>query len=321
MATINEQLHFVLIPFMAQCHTIPMVDIAKLLAHRGIKVTLLLTPMNLMRLKPVLVRSNELGLLIYVKEICFPSEEVGLPAGCENFDALPSTSLAPTFFSAVGLLEAQVETLVKQMHPKPCCIIAYMCFAFASELALKIGIPRILFHEMCCFSRLCMHQILSSKILDDLADESNWFDVPGMPEKVSFRVSQVRGMITRDNKDWKTFQDKLAEAENLAYGVVFNTFDDLESRFIDQYVKVKEKKVWSIGPVSICNKEYMDKVNRGNITSNDIKECLKWLKSQEHGSVIYACLGSICNLTSAQMLEIGLGLEASQRPFIWVIRT
>ncbi|KAK9214722.1 hypothetical protein WN944_006721 [Citrus x changshan-huyou] len=47
---------------------------------------------------------------------------------------------------------------------------------------------------------------------------------------------------------------------------------------------------------------------------------LKWLDSWEPGSVICACLGSICDLATWQLLELGLGLEASSQPFIWVIR-
>jgi hypothetical protein len=46
-----------------------------------------------------------------------------------------------------------------------------------------------------------------------------------------------------------------------------------------------------------------------------------WLNSKKPGSVIYACLGSLCRLIPAQLIELGLGLEASNQPFIWVIKT
>jgi UDP-glucosyl transferase 73C len=36
--------------------------------------------------------------------------------------------------------------------------------------------------------------------------------------------------------------------------------------------------------------------------------------------VVYACLGSLCNLIPSQLIELALALEASKRPFIWVIR-
>ncbi|CAL5350887.1 unnamed protein product [Camellia sinensis] len=48
---------------------------------------------------------------------------------------------------------------------------------------------------------------------------------------------------------------------------------------------------------------------------------MKWLDEQEPRSVVYACLGSITLLSLPQLIELGLGLEASKRPFVWVIRS
>lgn len=47
---------------------------------------------------------------------------------------------------------------------------------------------------------------------------------------------------------------------------------------------------------------------------------MKWLDSQEPKSVLYVCLGSLHNLKTPQLIELGLGLESSNRPFIWVVR-
>lgn len=64
----------------------------------------------------------------------------------------------------------------------------------------------------------------------------------------------------------------------------------------------------------------MDKAQRGNKASSDAHSCMKWLHLQKTNSVIYVCLGSICNLIPLQLIELGLALEASEKPFIWVIR-
>ncbi|KAJ7976424.1 Glycosyltransferase [Quillaja saponaria] len=40
----------------------------------------------------------------------------------------------------------------------------------------------------------------------------------------------------------------------------------------------------------------------------------------QENSVVYACLGSQSNLLPSKLIELALGLEASNRPFIWVIR-
>lgn len=50
----DEQPHFVLLPFMAQGHTIPMIDIARLLSQKGVIVTILMTPLNATRFNNVI---------------------------------------------------------------------------------------------------------------------------------------------------------------------------------------------------------------------------------------------------------------------------
>ena len=83
---------------------------------------------------------------------------------------------------------------------------------------------------------------------------------------------------------------------------------------------MKGKRVWCISPLSLCNKDNLDKAQRGYKASVDEKQCLKWLDTKEPGSVVYACLGSLSRLTVPQLAELGLGLELSKRPFIWVIK-
>ncbi|KAJ3682569.1 hypothetical protein LUZ60_015142 [Juncus effusus] len=62
-------------------------------------------------------------------------------------------------------------------------------------------------------------------------------------------------------------------------------------------------------------------VSRGNEGTIDGERCLNWLDSLKVGSVLYVSFGSVARIVSLQLIEIGLGLEASERPFIWVIKT
>uniref|UniRef100_A0A7N0TTN7 Glycosyltransferase n=1 Tax=Kalanchoe fedtschenkoi TaxID=63787 RepID=A0A7N0TTN7_KALFE len=283
----NEQPHFVLFPFMAQGHTIPMIDIAKLLAQRGAYVPC----------KGGRATSR-------LRELRCPSFKLSLLH----------------FIYATTLLQPQLETLLITMNPKPSCLLADMSFSYASGGTRKLGIPRILFHGTCSFSLLCAHHIFNSNALETVSDLSDTFQVPHMPHEISFRASQVRATLSPD-KSWNDFHRRLLDDEKGSYGVVMNTFQELEPEYVREYEKAKEKKVWCVGPVSLCNEERSDKFARGNPSSVDENECLRWLDSWEPGAVIYACLGSLCNLPAAHMLELGAGLEASGRPFIWVIRS
>ncbi|KAF3662719.1 putative non-specific lipid-transfer protein 2-like [Capsicum annuum] len=105
--------------------------------------------------------------------------------------------------------------------------------------------------------------------------------------------------------------DKMKKSQDLARGTLINSFEELESWYVDAYKK-DVNKVFCVGSVSLCNKEMDDEMVDIN--------CLNWLDSMKPKSVIYVCFGSLCNISFMQMKEIGLGLESSNVAFIWIIR-
>ncbi|KAG5404348.1 hypothetical protein IGI04_010467 [Brassica rapa subsp. trilocularis] len=314
-------LHFVLFPFMAQGHMIPMVDIARLLAQSGVTITIVTTPHNAERFKNVLNRAIESGLPIKLVQVKFPSQEAGLPEGKENMDLLDSMELMLPFFKAINMLEEPVQKLIEEMNPRPSCLISDFCVPYTSKISKKFNIPKIVFHGMSSFCLLCMHILRKNlEILENLKSDEEYFTVPYFPDKVEFRRPQVPVETYVPTGELKKLAEDIIEADNTSYGVIVNTFQELEPAYVKDYKEARSGKAWAIGPVSLCNKVGEDKAERGNKSDIDKDECLKWLDSKEHGSVLYVCLGSICNLPLAQLKELGLGLEESKRPFIWVIR-
>ncbi|CAA7042115.1 unnamed protein product [Microthlaspi erraticum] len=313
-------LHFVLFPFMAQGHMIPMVDIARLLAQRGVTVTIVTTPHNAGRFMNVISRAIDSGLPINIVHVKFPHQEAGLSEGQENVDLLDSLGLTIPFLKACNTLEEPVQKLMEEMSPPPSCLISDICLPYTTKLAKNFNIPKILFSGMSCFWLLCMHVLrMNPEILENLKSDQEYFVVPYFPDIVEFTRPQVP-VEKSSPEEWNEFTEGLKEADKTSYGVIVNTFQELEPAYVKDYKEARSGKAWSIGPVSLCNKAGADKAERGNKSDIDQSECLKWLDSKEEGSGLYVCLGSICNLTLAQLKELGLGLEESKRPFIWVIR-
>ncbi|KAL0847914.1 hypothetical protein Bca101_021161 [Brassica carinata] len=316
----HDLVHFVVIPFMAQGHMIPLVDISKLLSQRqGVIVSIITTTQNLARIKSSLSSSSP-SSNINIVEVNFPFEQAGVPEGCESVDMLDSTADLAKFFNAANTLEEQVEKAMEKMvHPPPSCIIGDISLPFTSSLARKLKIPKLVFHGFSCFSLACIHVVQESGILKAVDSNDEHFNLPGLPDRLEFTKPQI-SVLQPVEGGMKEVMDKIIESGIDSYGVIVNSFEELEVDYVREYKKARGGKVWCVGPVALCNNLEFDKVRRGDKASIGQDQCLQWLDSQEKGSVLYVCLGSLYNLTLDQLKELGLGLEESNKPFIWVIR-
>ncbi|KAJ3682561.1 hypothetical protein LUZ60_015134 [Juncus effusus] len=274
--------HFVLMPLMAQGHTIPMIDMAHLLARHGALVTFITTPINASRIKPIIQNAKDSQL-----SICFVSLP-GLPEGSENIDTLPKgLQQFSAFMDACFLLKDPLIAYLQENDPPPNCIVSDTSQAWTSDVARVFGIPRLYFIGFSAFSSLCRDITNHYKIYDNVADENEPVQLPGFPHPLE--VPKIRSTLSFSTPGMEKIREKIKEEESKANGVIINTFQELESLYIDSYENFIAKKVWPIGPL-----------------------CL---------SVLYVSFGSIAKGVSSQLVEIGLGLEASQKPFIWVIKS
>lgn len=111
----DHRLHFVLIPLMAPGHLIPTVDMARILAQRGVTITIVTTHLIAARLNMTIDRAIESGLPIQLLPLRFPCIEAGLPEGCETLDALPSREFSKNFFHAASMLQQPIEQCLKEL--------------------------------------------------------------------------------------------------------------------------------------------------------------------------------------------------------------
>ncbi|KAA8545841.1 hypothetical protein F0562_020708 [Nyssa sinensis] len=310
------QLRVFFFPLMAHGHMIPILDMAKLFASRGVKPTIITTPLN----APVFTRKTKnLGSEISLIVIKFPAVEVGLPEGCENLDQIHSDEMIPKFLKATAMFQEQVDHVLQECRPN--CLVADMFFPWATDVAAKFGIPRLVFHGTSFFALCATESMRLYKPHNKVSSDTEPFIVPHLPHEIKLtRMQLLPAQREGSETDFVKVLSKISETELTSYGVIVNSFYELEPAYADHYGKVLGRKAWHIGPVSLCNGEVEDKAQRGKETSIDEHQCLRWLDSKEPNSVVYVCFGSVANLTAAQLYEMAMGLEASGQQFIWVVK-
>ncbi|KAJ7946082.1 Glycosyltransferase [Quillaja saponaria] len=319
MSSESSQLHIFFLPMLAHGHMLPMLDMANLVASRGVMATIVTTPLNV----PLVSRttSTPTSTKINILTIKFPAAEVGLPEECEILDSDNSKDTMPLFIKAVGMLQEQLEQLLSAYNPD--CLVADTFFTWATDSAAKFNIPRLVFHStgfFCLCASTCVglyepHRKVSS--------DSEPFVIPSLPGEIKLTRMLLPDLPKTDAE--AAYIAKIVktvnETEERSYGVVVKSFYELEKDYADYYRKVFGRKAWHIGPLSLCNRNSIEeKLQRGKASSIAENYCLEWLDSKKPASVVYVCFGSLTKFSDSQLREIAWGLEVSGQQFIWVVK-
>ncbi|CAO2185888.1 unnamed protein product [Urochloa humidicola] len=314
----SERTHFVLVPLMAQGHTIPMTDMARLLAEHGAQVSFITTPVNASRMEGFINHVAATGLAIQFIRLHFPAVEFGLPDGCENADMIPSKIFFKNFMEACAALGQPLTEYLRQQRPSPSCIISDAAHWWTADIAREFGIPRLTFNGFCCFASLARYIIVHDNLLEHVEDENELINFPGFPTPLQLTKERCPGSLSVYGLE--QIRKKINEEEIKSNGVVINSFRELEALYIESFEQITGKKVWTVGPMCLCNQDINTMAARGNKASMDEAQCLRWLDSMKPGSVTIVSFGSLACTAPQQVVELGLGLEASKKPFVWVIK-
>nr|CAB3449283.1 unnamed protein product [Digitaria exilis] len=225
------------------------------------------------------------------------------------------------FFFELRDLATPFDAYVRSLTPRPSCVISDWCNPWTSGVAKSLGIPWVFFHGPSCFFSLCdlmaanhgLHERITS---DD--DEEKQYAVPGMPVPVTVTKATAPGFF--NHPSIFVLRDEAMEAMRTADGVVVNTFVDLEREFVECYEKALGKPVWTLGPLSLCNRDAEAMATRGKAATVGKEAITAWLDGQAPGSVVYVSFGSIARKLPKQLFEVGHGLEDSGVPFLWVVK-
>ncbi|GLJ07765.1 hypothetical protein SUGI_0073770 [Cryptomeria japonica] len=319
---LQQKPHVVMVPYPAMGHCIPSLDLVKLLASHSLTVTYVTTHTIAQRLKgPVDEARKAAGLDIHLVGLCPPKGIEGLPEGRESMD-LVSSKYSLDIISLVESLEQPFDGWFQQQGSRrPVCIISDMFIDWTVRSSERHNIPRVVFYAMGAFPTSIFHAVCSSISTNTLRKEGDSVIVDNIPSSpLTFTKDQIPARyFNPDSADpMLKFVTGKMQSITKCWGVLVNTFDDLETRYL-QHLKntISGRPLWSVGPVLPSEGSSH---TRGKMADISEEKLLQWLDSQSPSSVLYVSFGSQAFLSQEQTKALARGLEASDQAFIWSIK-
>ncbi|XP_042504798.1 UDP-glycosyltransferase 90A1-like [Macadamia integrifolia] len=312
----NSSVHVVLFPFMSKGHTIPILNLARLLLRRGITITIFTTPANSSFIRKSLPDTQPTVSII---ELEFPSNIPDLPPGAESTDQLPSMSLFVPLATATKLMQPDFERALQNLSASGSgvsFIISDGFLGWTLQSAQKFSIPRLVFYGMNNYvMTICRLLAVDRSHLKLDPDEP--FTVPGFPS-IKLTLNDFDAPLNGSESDGAhvEFIVETTIATSKSQGLMVNSFYELEPAFVDYWNRESVPKAWCVGPLSLAEPTLSDR-------PKEKPDWIKWLdqKSVEGRSVLYIAFGSQAEIKKEQLREMAIGLERSEVSFFWVVRS
>ncbi|XP_024190386.1 UDP-glucose flavonoid 3-O-glucosyltransferase 7 [Rosa chinensis] len=302
MAASSSPLHVVIFPFMAQGHTLPLLDISKALSFRGLKVTIITTPLN-----APFIHSKVSDRISSISVSVIPFRIVpDLPQGCENTANLPSVwlDILASFITATKNMKQHFEALLKEMvetGSRPICVISDFFLSWTLDTCRSFNIPRVVCHGMGVLP-----------MFSDPCKTSSEFDVIELPSlTLPFTLNGSDLPVCDPDDLFIRVILEVEEADKNSWGVIVKSFQELEGEYVTALEGLyhKEAKAWCVGPVLLYD-YIQEQSGASDGKSQFCGPYIEWLDKQEGSSVvIYVSFGTQVRLSKEQMDEIAYGLE------------
>ncbi|GLJ07890.1 hypothetical protein SUGI_0076200 [Cryptomeria japonica] len=324
--------HVALLPFPALGHYIPLLELSRLVASQHLTVSYVTTPANVPRLQDFVDEAVNCGIDLRLLVLPTPHVE-GLPEGLESTDDCPPESHGSIFALANKLqqsFDAWMELQFQQqgVAAPPVCVVFDSFMGWARQSAEKFSISCVEFNPFGAFGNSGTNSTARSVMQRVLEKEGEDCVVLSLdlPKPLRFKrneIDQDYWNVDEMNPIAKFILPMLQIVGKGGSGLILNTFEELETTYLQHLRKLTGKPVWAVGPLLLtsyfggaCNKVS----TRGKMADIAADELVQWLDSQSAGSVVYVSFGSVVKLCKEQTKALARALEGSQQPFIWAIR-
>ncbi|KAL2335448.1 hypothetical protein Fmac_016661 [Flemingia macrophylla] len=304
-----------IVPFPAQGHVNSLMNFSQKLVDHGCKITFVNTDFTHRRVMSSMVKQESLH--------DSPIKLVSIPDGLgPDDDRSDVGKLCDAILSTMPLmLEKFIEDINLNGGDKITCIISDVIMGWSLEVGSKLGIRGVQFWT----SSATMFALLDNipMLIEDGIIDSDGFPIT----KGTFQISPSMPKIDKGAIWWSNIYDPTTEKKvfkylvrclqnsNLSEWCICNTTYELEPGALS-YVP----KLLPVGPlVRSSDNTSATAGSMGQFWEED-HSCINWLNQQPHCSVLYVAFGSFTLFDQNQFNELALGLDLTNRPFLWVVR-
>ncbi|KAK1365148.1 putative UDP-glucuronosyl/UDP-glucosyltransferase [Heracleum sosnowskyi] len=302
--------HVLAIPYPGQGHVIPMIELMQRATQHGLKVTIANAEFIHTKVMNALSTNEDLG-----ENLNLVSIPDGMEPGEDRNDILKVSQAIQRF------MPKELEEFIQKINgagddDKISCVIVDGTMGFAVNVAKNLGI-KVAVVWFASAAVLVSIQSIPKLIDDGILNK----DDGSVTKNKMFPLSVPT--ISSETLMWTSFNDEAIrkncfellsncnQSMKLADLIICNSAYELEPAAFSAI-----PKVLPVGPLSASS---VPKDKAGNFWSED-SSCLSWLDQQPVCSVIYVAFGSFTIFDQTQFQELALGLELTNRPFLWVVR-
>ncbi|KAK2420043.1 UDP-glycosyltransferase 83A1 [Trifolium repens] len=247
---------------------------------------------------------------------------VSIPDGLSHEE--DRTNFAKLCEAILSTMPTMLENLLKDIclndNCKISCIVADVNMGWALNVGSKFGINGALFWS----SSAAMFAMVNNipKLIDDGIIDSDGLS----STRKTFQLSPNMPMMDTEALVWSNvaadslslkkifnYINHCSQTTNLSNWWLCNTTYELEPRPLSFL-----PKLLPIGPLLNIYENKNEK-SIGQFWKEDLS-CMSWLDQQQHISVVYVAFGSLTLFDQNQFKELALGLDLTNRPFLWVVR-